>query len=65
MAHSGICRILRQVVTLVSNESGATAIEYTLIAVMLAFAVFGSMQILREPMSTMFDQISLAFVAAR
>lgn len=65
MAHSGIHRILRQVVTLVSNESGATAIEYTLIAVMLAFAVFGSMQILREPMSTMFDQISLAFVTAR
>ena len=65
MAHPGFHRIHRHVATLVSNVSGATAVEYALMAVMLAFAVFGSMQILQVPVTTMYDRISSAFEAAR
>lgn len=60
-----ILRSCRRTGTLLSNESGATAIEYGLIAVVLAVTVFGAMQVLRDPMNALFDQVSLGFAAAR
>lgn len=41
-----------------SNESGATAIEYGLIAALIAVAAIGAMQVLGTQLSTTFTEVS-------
>lgn len=47
------------------DQAGATAIEYTLIAVVLALAVFGSMSGLTSAVNTLFNTVNTSFDAAR
>lgn len=41
-----------------SNESGATAIEYGLIAALIAVAIIGAVTALGENASTTFDEVA-------
>lgn len=44
--------------TFVKNESGATAIEYALIASLIAVAIIGAVMTLGENASDTFDKVS-------
>jgi pilus assembly protein Flp/PilA len=50
--------MIRQMKALLSNESGATAIEYGLIAALIAVAAIAAMQTLGENLDTTFDAVS-------
>ncbi|MHA7856845.1 MAG: Flp family type IVb pilin [Henriciella sp.] len=42
------------------NESGATAIEYGLIAALIAVAIIGAISAVGDSVSTTFDEVSTA-----
>jgi len=46
------------------NESGATAIEYGLIAALIAVAIIGAISAVGDSVSTTFDEVSTAIDGA-
>lgn len=50
----------RQLVDFWKDEEGATAIEYGLIAALIAVAIIGTLGLLGGSLSGMFDQIKVA-----
>jgi pilus assembly protein Flp/PilA len=51
---------MSKVLRLVANEQGATAIEYGLIASLIAIAALGAMQSLGTKVNSMFSNVSNA-----
>ncbi len=45
----------------VQDESGATAIEYSLVAVLIAFVIIGSVTLLGSRLSTLYSNTAAAF----
>jgi pilus assembly protein Flp/PilA len=50
--------MLKSLKTFVANESGATAIEYALIASLIAVFIIGSLQVLGNHLSSEFSEIA-------
>jgi pilus assembly protein Flp/PilA len=52
--------MIKSLKNFVSNESGATAIEYALIASLIAVFIIGSLQVLGTKLSSEFAEVSAA-----
>jgi pilus assembly protein Flp/PilA len=50
--------MIKSLKNFVSNESGATAIEYALIASLIAVFIIGSLQVLGTKLSSEFAEVS-------
>lgn len=51
----------KRVLGLIRDKSGATAVEYGLIAAMIALAVVGGMGSITEALQAIFEKIAAAF----
>ncbi len=53
-------RMLASLKNFVANESGATAIEYALIASLIAVVIIGAVQVVGTKVSTVFSEVGTA-----
>ena len=56
--------MLKVIRTFTKDESGATAIEYGLIAALVSVAAIGALTAMGDSLSTMFDMVSTALSIA-
>jgi pilus assembly protein Flp/PilA len=53
------CKIMRQMIkSLIADESGATAIEYGMIAALIAVAIIASLQLVGNNLTNKFNAIA-------
>ena len=52
--------MIKSLKSFVANESGATAIEYALIASLIAVAIIASLQAVTTKLNTVFSEVSTA-----
>ena len=48
---------MKQIKTFIGNEDGATAIEYALIASLIAVVIIGAVQVVGTKVSTVFTEV--------
>jgi pilus assembly protein Flp/PilA len=54
----GAFQMIKSIKTFVANESGATAIEYALIASLIAVAIIASISVLGSKLQNTFNEVS-------
>ena len=60
----GIGKMINVIRKLIKDESGATAIEYGLIAALVSVAAIGALTAMGESLNTMFMSVSNALTSA-